>query len=290
MRAAALREAIPTARLAALLLLPMLARPAHGQDTARGASHPPVTIANTERRTLHARATGRDYDLYVLRPSGASRTPGARYPVVYVLDGQWDFKLLASIQGGLFYDRYVPDAIVVGITYSGAAANYDSLRAIDYTPVGSRANPGAGGGARFLDFLKTELIPFVESNYPADPARRMLLGSSLGGIFTLYAMFAEPGLFAGYAAVSPAVTFAERSAFAGEAAYARAHRELPTRLFIAVGGAEPLAGPVQEFVAQLRGRGYRGLALESRTMADERHSGVKPEAFNRGLRFLFRTP
>jgi predicted alpha/beta superfamily hydrolase len=271
------------ALLALLAALLIVATPARAQDAA-----PPVTIANTERRTLHSAATGRDYDLYVLRPATAA--PGTRHPVLYVLDGQWDFKLLASIQGGLFYDRYVPDAIVVGITYAGATANYDSLRAIDYTPVVSRANPGSGGGARFLTFLKTELIPFVESRYPADSTRRALLGSSLGGLFTLHAMLAEPRLFAGYAAVSPAVTYAESAAFGEEADYARAHRELPARLYVAVGGAEPLARPVNEYVAQLRGRGYRGLTFENRTIVDERHSGVKPEAFNRGLRFLLGTP
>ena len=124
MRAASLRRVLPMARHSALVLCALLARPAHAQDSARGAPHPPVTIADTGRRTLRSTATGRDYDLYVLRPAGASRTSGSRYPVVYVLDGQWDFKLLASIQGGLFYDRCVPDAIVVGITYSGAGLRF----------------------------------------------------------------------------------------------------------------------------------------------------------------------
>ena len=261
-----------------------------GASRARAQEAPPaVTIANTERRTLRSAATGREYDLYVLRPA-VRPAPGARVPVLYVLDGQWDFKLLASIQGGLYYDRSVPDAMVVGITYAGASADYDSLRAIDYTPVAARATPGSGGAARFLEFLKTELIPFVERTYPADPTRRVLLGSSLGGLFTLHAMFTEPRLFAGYAAVSPAVTFADQAAFGGEADYARTHRELPARLYVAVGGAEPLAGPVNAFVAQLRGRGHQGLTFESRTIVDERHSGVKPEAFNRGLRFLLPAP
>ena len=44
------------------------------------------------------------------------------------------------------------------------------------------------------------------------------MGASLGGLFTLYAMFTEPSLFAGYAAGSPAVTYANRGAFADEAA------------------------------------------------------------------------
>jgi predicted alpha/beta superfamily hydrolase len=268
---------VRTATLATLAVLALGAPRARAQDA--------VTIAHTERRTLHSAATGRDSDLYVLRPA-VPPAPGARVPVLYVLDGQWDFKLLASIQGGLYYDRYVPDAMVVGITYAGASANHDSLRAIDYTPVASPANPNSGGAARFLTFLKTELLPFVERSYPADPTRRVLLGSSLGGLFTLHAMLTEPRLFAGYGAVSPAVTYAGSAAFGGEADYARAHRELPARLYVAVGGAEPLARPVNEFVAQLRGRGHQGLTFESRTIVDERHSGVKPEAFNRGVRFL----
>ena len=59
------------------------------------------------------------------------------------------------------------------------------------------------------------------------------------------------------------------------------------RLFLAVGGSEDLAKPVEEFMRTLQSRHYRGLRLESRTIEGERHAGNKPEAFNRGLRFLF---
>ena len=251
---------------------------------------PAVTIPNTEVRSIHSAVTGRDYELYVYLPASPVRDPSAKHPVLYLLDGQWDFKLLASIQGGLLYDKYVPDVIIVGITYPGAKANYDSLRAVDYTPVASPSNPGSGDGAKFLSFLKTELIPFVEKNYAADPARRALMGSSLGGLFSLYALFTEPRLFSGYVAASPAVTYANRGAFATEAAYARGHTELPAKLFIAVGDQEPLAGPVRELVDTLRRRSYRGLTFESRVIEGERHSGNKPETFNRGLRFLFHVP
>ena len=248
---------------------------------------PVVTIPGTELRSLHSSSTGRDYDIYMYLPAQMRRDGSAKYPVLYLLDGQWDFKLLASIHGGLLYDRFVPDVIIVGITYSGVKANYDSLRAIDLTTVASTATRGSGDAPKFLAFLKTELLPFVESNYPVDPTRRALMGSSFGGLFTLYALFSEPTLFAGYVAGSPSVTWANRAAFAAEAAYAAAHRELPARLFVPVGSDEPLAAPVQEFVRTLRARGYAGLTLESRVIEGERHSGNKPEAFNRGLRFLF---
>jgi len=264
------------------LLLPL----ATGAQASRP-TYPQVTIPNTEVRALQSNVTGRNYDLYVYLPTRLEPGSGRKHPVLYLLDAQWDFKLLTSIQGGLFYDKFVPDVIIIGVTYSGPNATYDSLRAVDYTPHASPSNPGSGQAAKFLTFLETELIPYVEANYPADPAHRALMGSSLGGLFTLYAMFTKPRLFAGYAAGSPAVTYANRGAFADEAAYAAAHRELPAKLYVAVGDQEPLSGPVQELVRRMRARNYRGLTFESRLIAGERHSGNKPEAFNRAVRFLF---
>jgi hypothetical protein len=37
----------------------------------------------------------------------------------------------------------------------------------------------------------------------------------------------------------------------------------------------------------LKSRAYSGLKLETRVIEGERHAGNKPEAYNRGLRFMF---
>jgi len=246
-----------------------------------------VTIPNTEVRQLESSATGQSYDLYVHLPSAYLQNQGKKYPILFVLDGQWDFKLLASIYGGLFYDEFIPEMIIVGITYSGTSPNYDALRAMDYTPATDVDAAGCGGAPRFFAFLKEELSPFLESNYRVETAQRVLLGSSFGGTFTLYALFVEPGFFNGYVATSPAVTYGDRFAFKQEAEYASNHQDLPVRLFLSVGELEYLAGPVMEFMQVLKARGYTGLKMETRTIEGERHSGTKPEAFNRGLRFVF---
>jgi predicted alpha/beta superfamily hydrolase len=261
-------------------------------QVARGGADtiPVVTLPGTQLRQLHSAATGRDYDIQVSLPADYARNPGARYPVLYIVDGQWDFKLMLSVQGGLVYDRFTPQIIIVGITWSGANANYDSLRAMDLTPAATRRLPGSGAAPQFLAFIKDQLIPFVEATYRADPARRVLMGSSFGGLFTLYALFSDPSLFAGYMAGSPSVTYAGRTGFALEASYAAAHRDLPVRLYIAVGSIEDLANPVQEFWGVVRSRNYAGLTLETRVIEGERHSGNKPEAFNRGLRFILGNP
>jgi predicted alpha/beta superfamily hydrolase len=264
-----------------------LAAAAGAQTRGAGAdTFPVVTLPGTQLRHLRSAATGRDYDIQISPPAGYARNPSPRYPVLYVLDGQWDFKLMLSVQGGLVYDRFTPQIIIVGITWSGANPNYDSLRAMDLTPQATRQLPGSGAAPQFLTFLRTELIPFIEANYRADPQRRVLMGSSFGGLFTLYTLFSDPGAFAGYVAASPAVSYASRAAFAQEAAYAAAHRELPARLFLSVGEVEQLAGPVRQFMDVLRSRNYSGLTLETRVIEGERHSGNKPEAFNRGLRFV----
>ena len=245
-----------------------------------------VSMPHTEVRQLQSAATGRDYDIYIRLPDEYAPNK-KKYPVLYVLDGQWDFKLMDFVYGGLLYDKFVPEMIIVGITYSGDNPDYGALRAMDYTPVHDPFINGSGEAPKFLRFIKEQLIPFVESNYPIDPAHRVLLGSSFGGTFTLYALFSDPGLFSGYIVGSPIVTYGDRFAFQQEADYASAHKDLPVRLFLSVGELEEMARPVQEFVDVLNQRNYTGLEMETRLIAGERHAGNKPEAYNRGLRFIF---
>jgi hypothetical protein len=248
---------------------------------------PKVTIAGSELRTMKSTSTGRDYDLYIHIPSDYGKNTAKKYPVLYILDGQWDFKLMDSVLGGLVYDKFGPEIIMVGITYSGENPDYNSLRAMDLTPTAVPQVKGSGDAPKFLKFLKTEVAPFIETNYRADPSRRMLQGSSYAGLFTLYAMFSEPEFFSGYISASPAVPYDDRYAFKQEAEHARTHKALPVKLFLAVGEQEELAAPVLEFMQTLRFRKYQGLKLETRVIAGEGHASNKPELFNRGLKFLF---
>lgn len=244
-----------------------------------------VTLPDSEVRQLKSSKTGRSYDIYIRLPEKYSRNK--KYPVLYLLDGQWDFKLLDSIYGGLYYDNFVPEMIIIGITYSGNNPDHESLRAMDYTPVSDPSIRGSGDAPKFLAFLKKELFPLIESNYQVDTSRRVLMGHSFGGTFTLYAMFSEPELFSDYVAGSPAVPFGGQFAFEQEAEYASSHKDLAVRLYLFVGAEESLAYPVEKFMQVLRDRSYPGLKMETRTLEGERHAGVKPEGFNRGLRFVF---
>ena len=245
-----------------------------------------VTLLHTEVRQFDSPATGRNYNIYIRLPDDYVQDEAKKYPILYVLDGQWDFKMLDSIYGGLLYDGFIPEMIIVGITYSGDNADYGALRAMDYTPVHDVFFRGSGDVPKFLTFLKEQLIPFMETNYRTDQSRRLLMGSSFGGTFTLYTMFTDPTLFSGYVASSPIVTYGGRFAFQQEAEYAEGHTDLPVRLFVGVGGLEDIAYPVEEFTQILDGRDYPGLEMEFRVIEGEGHASNKPEAYNRGLRFV----
>jgi predicted alpha/beta superfamily hydrolase len=237
-------------------------------------------------RTIKSTSTGRSYDLYVRKPVDYDKNKQQKYPVLYLLDGQWDFKLLDSVIGGLLYDKVIPDILVVGIAYSGEHPDYNALRAIDYTPVPGDAK-GSGEGPKFLSFLKAELIPFIETNYRADPGRRILGGHSFGGLFTLYAMFTDPSLFWGYLAGSPDIVFADHFIVRREEEFAKTHKDLPVRIFFSIGGDESLVTPGIAFVRTFAGRNYGGLHWDGRVIEGEDHASSKPEFYSRGLRFLF---
>ncbi len=251
-----------------------------------GAKLPKVTILGSEMRTMKSTNTGRTYDLYIHVPADYGKDVKQKYPVVYIMDGQWDFKLMDSVLGGLVYDKFVPQMILVGVTYSGDDVNYDQLRMMDLSPVAEAKRKGSGDGPKFYAFLTKEVIPLIEQNYRADPKQRMLMGSSMGGLFTLYAMMIDSSVFSRYMAASPAVTYGDRYAFKQEAEFAKSGKGLPVRLYVGVGSDEELTNPVKDFMKTFESRRYAGLKHEFKVFEPERHASNKPELYNRGLRWL----
>lgn len=285
--------------------LPAAVAPAEPAAREPEAIHRQV-IDNTELRILPRTANGRDYLLYIGLPESFKEHPERRYPVVYLCDGYWDFNLLNGLYGNLLYDQVVPEYILVGIGYPDETVgdeaspklrkkpDYERLRRWDFTPTvdeQARRPEEWGHAAEFLGVIEREIIPYMESRYRADPAFRVLGGSSLGGLFVLYALFARPGLFAAHIVPSPAVSVGHDWLFKYEEEFARAKRgdELVTRLFMTGAEREEPAflAAIKRFNARLAKRAYPQLAYQFRLIDGERHTGTKPESYNRGLRFAF---
>ena len=74
-------------------------------------------LPSTEVRQIVSKINGETYRMFVHLPDGYDRSKSSSYPVFYVLDGQWDFSFIVNIYGKLNYDKILPKAITVGISW-----------------------------------------------------------------------------------------------------------------------------------------------------------------------------
>ncbi len=272
------------------------------QERVPAGDYPPVALMNTEVRRLEADAVeGMEYLLFVNLPEGYDASE-VRYPVVYLLDAWDEFGILAQAYRWQVRAGLIRPSILVGISHEGEFSDYTFNRARDFTPTLVPQDsmppwmrtvvPTSGGGPAFLRFLEDELIPFIESAYRVDPAERVLVGQSAGGLFATWVMFTHPGLFSGFGILSPAVFWDDWTVLDDERTYAATHGDLPARVFLAVGGQEggPFMMAFDRLKAALESRGYPGLYLKAHSFPDEEHVSVIPAAFSRTLRVLLSEP
>ncbi|HEY4956611.1 MAG TPA: alpha/beta hydrolase-fold protein, partial [Caldimonas sp.] len=162
------------------------------------------------------------------------------------------------------------------------AIGNEALRIRNYVPPNT-CTPDGGGEGAYLDFLRFELIPFIEANVGGDPARRILLGHSHGGSFVLYALFNEPPAsrrFSVYLASDASIDCMSPTVYGWESAYAGANSSLPVRLPVSYAANVANAA----FAQQVDARHYAGLTLAAQFYVGG-HLGMIPAAFADALAF-----
>lgn len=155
-----------------------------------------------------------------------SEAKSRRYPVLYVHDGQNVFDPATSFIGvdwaidetmtRLIASKKVPEAIVVAIWNTPKRlSEYMPQKAIERTtgseldnlfkPV--REKPL---GDAYLKYLVTELKPAIDARYRTLPERAhtSIMGSSMGGLISLYAICEYPEVFGGATCLSTSWTVA----------------------------------------------------------------------------------
>jgi tetratricopeptide (TPR) repeat protein len=91
-----------------------------------------------------------------------------------------------------------------------------------------------GGAPAFLQFIETELMPFVNKTYRTHDFK-VIAGASAGGVFALYALQARPGLFQGHIAYSPAVWWNYGASGNSIKSYFAKTKELDSYVYINIG-------------------------------------------------------
>lgn len=137
------------------------------------------------------------------------------FPVLYAQDGQNLFDLAQSFAGEWEIDESINaqtagtngnyGCIVVAIDNGGAH------RIDEYSPW---VNPSYGGGEgdEYADFIVNTLKPYIDTNYRTLPCRNHtgIAGSSMGGLFALYAAIAHQDVFGKAGIFSPSLWFSSQ--------------------------------------------------------------------------------
>lgn len=262
------------------------------QPLAQGTQHVEGSTYVVDGAKVHyhySQIVGQLYEFNVSMPSSYWAEPEREYPVIYVLDGQWDFTMSKDIVGKLNYDGMIPDVITVAITWGGQEDDPNQLRNRDFVPTAFPFIPGTGGAANFLKALEMELIPYIDSIYRNNETR-VLMGSSFGGLFTSYAMFEKPDLFDGYLAMAAPYGL-EGEYFFGMLEQTRESNYLQNiRAYFGVGSLDGNFADVQTFISYLEGGDYRGLDIDSDIIDNMGHSAASIVGYARGLQYIFKRP
>jgi alpha-glucosidase len=238
-----------------------LARPA---STAQANVHvlPAMTIPGL----------GRERTIRLYLPPGYDGSD-TRYPVLYMHDGQNLFDAATSFLGEWEVDESLNqlaqtkhlELIVVGVD-NGGEHRMQELTAWDNAK-------GKGEGEAYVSFIVDVVKPYIDAHYHTQPDRMhtAIMGSSLGGLISHYAIYRYPEVFGKAAMFSPSYWYAPEVY-----AYTAAH-PLPRdeKMYFYCGGREDanMLPNLRRMLARVRASGLPaqriGLAVDMEAKHNE---------------------
>jgi len=230
-----------------------------------------ITIGRTV--TLPSEVYGEDRQLLVYLPDDYSTT-NERYPVVYLLDGAFFFLPTAGLVD--FYSKInrMPRMIVVAVVH------FDRMRELSTAP--------SGGSGQLTAFMREELLPYVDSHFRTEPFR-ILIGHSLGGLFSAYSLFEAPELFQAHIAASPALYWDGGSVLDRAREALKSDPSLKNTLYLTYSGGdgENIRASTDRLIEFLGETAPPGMGWKFDYLPDDRHNSSPIPSILGGLRFIF---
>jgi uncharacterized protein len=247
----------------------ILAGVVHSQQQISSVTH--------TRHSIISKALGEERTVLVRVPFGYERST-QKFPVAVMLDAHAPQNgMTGSIIESQAAAGVMPEMILVGIQ--------NTNRTRDLTPTRTE-RPDSGGTDKFLDFIETELLPFVEKNYRTEPYR-VFLGHSLGGLTVVYTMITRPHLFGGYVAASPVLNWDNDLVIKKSEELFKANKKFRKSLFISLGNEPELTAGFNSYKDLLRKSAPDGLDADFEHWTDEDHGSIVMRAYLAGLRKTF---
>jgi predicted alpha/beta superfamily hydrolase len=229
--------------------------------------------------------------------------------LVYVLDASVALALAASVgvlQSADLVRPGFPRLLFVGLDYPEGRRN---ARIRDYVPPGAvtesmmkkyEGQPPEyvpGGADNFLEFLETELDPWIRERYAVEEAPAGLLGDSWGGTFVAHCLIRRSTLFNRYWLGSPGL-FDTPADLTGRLLNALAEeRSGAKKIYLTLGELEATGGGVDYYeepgasfsrvVAGLQALRPGAVDWQHRIYPGHTHASVFLPALNDALQFLY---
>ncbi|MDP9048155.1 MAG: alpha/beta hydrolase-fold protein [Bacteroidota bacterium] len=258
--------------------------------------------------SIHSKILNKSRTIRVYLPAGYKKSvPNNQlYPVVYLFDGDALYSpvLDALKQLRNRSDAAYPEMIVVAIKHTD--------RARDFTPTSSLIGPegnkldmlkSSGGSENFIDFVQKELIPHIESVYPASP-QKILIGYSLGGLTVMIIFIHQNKMFDAYAAIDPSMWWDGNKALSEAMMKVNNIDFTSSSLFIAVANTMPAGMDIKQvkndatastnhirsilgLIGILKRNCGNGFNWEHKYYPDTDHDSVVSPGVYDALKFLF---
>jgi len=241
----------------------------------------------------------RNYELYVELPENYSEDKNKDYPVIYYTDAVWHREMLSACQ-----EFILEDVILVGISWQldinenlkkDVGAHVSRFR--DYS-MSAHSNPEIqekyqlGQAQTHLEFIRNDVITYVDTTYRTDVNSRTYFGYSLSGEFGAYILMTQPDSFNNYIIGSPTVRgeidhLTELNTKFGPYEASNKNSSLNANVFIAHGSLEDntVVEPMEAFIALLKDRRDSGLSV-LKEVTDGNHSTAFPSTVIRSIKWL----
>jgi predicted alpha/beta superfamily hydrolase len=231
-----------------------------------------------KRITLPSKVFKTEMAVSIYLPA-AYETSDVKYPVLYDLNGFAYFTYCAGTVELLSRNVEMPEMIVVGLP--GLQNGYVP------TPYEQRG-PEPTGADLSLKFFSEELIPFIDGNYRT-AGFNLLCGHSVGGLFTMYALFTRPDLFSGWIASSPWFQTNNQYWLKQIDKMFQAGSLANKYLFMTVGKKEQdlTISTYTELEKWMKSKDLKGLTWKSEWLDNVDHSSMLGKSLYDGLLFIF---
>jgi predicted alpha/beta superfamily hydrolase len=179
-------------------------------DQGAGAELTGNIVGNIRRlEAVESPQLGNRRDIFVYLPPSYAAS-ARHYPVLYMHDGQNLFDHSISFAGEWHVDETMEriaregiEAIIVGVPNMGVE------RTREYGPFADD-RVGGGRGDAYVAFLVDTLRPMIDAQFRTrrDAEYTGIMGSSMGGLISLYAFLRRPDVFGFAGVMSPSLWFA----------------------------------------------------------------------------------